>query len=63
MFGSRPREFTLTDTPRTQVYSVQVGDRAFWAWERRSRSSRVLARSAQLFPDYATCLCDAERHA
>jgi hypothetical protein len=62
MLGSRPREFASAPaTSPEHIYSVNVAGRTMWGWVRRDCGGLVLASSEQLFMDYMSCFCDAER--
>jgi hypothetical protein len=62
MLGSRPREFASAPATRPEhIYSVNLAGRKLWGWVRRDREGVLLASSEQLFMDYMSCFCDAQR--
>jgi hypothetical protein len=62
MFGSSPNEFASErDSPPDRFFSVRLPSRTVWGWERRDAAGEIVARSEQLFMDYITCFCDAQR--
>jgi hypothetical protein len=65
MFGSRPSEFVSESALNAdRFYTVSLLGRTLWGWERRDGSGVLLACSEQLFMDYVSCFCDAQkRHA
>jgi hypothetical protein len=61
MLGSPRKTYTLPARGGAQLFRVTLVGRVLWGWERRSSNGRIIERSAHLFPDYVSCLCDAER--
>lgn len=62
MLGSRPADFA-SEQPLNgnRFFSVRLPHHTWWGWERRDERGAVVARSEQLFMDYVSCFCDAER--
>ena len=64
MLGSTRRELCKhSHVNEVRIYSVALPGETLWGWERRSDAGELIARTATLFRDYVTCLCEAQRHA
>jgi hypothetical protein len=62
MVGSQSGDFASARPLRgSRLFSVRLPDRTWWGWEKRDEHGAVIARSGQLFMDYVSCFCDAER--
>ncbi len=61
MLGSPRKTYTLPARAGAQLFRVVLVGRTLWGWERRSSNGQLIDRSAHLFADYVSCLCDAER--
>ena len=62
MLGSRPTEYVSEPALDAQrFYTVDLFGRKLWGWERRDASGALIACSEQLFMDYVSCFCDAQR--
>jgi hypothetical protein len=61
MLGSQPGEFPAPAIQPEHIYSVDIGGRRLWGWTRLDREGVHLGSSEQLFMDYVSCFCDAQR--
>ena len=62
MLGSQPREFVSEFLPRAdRFFCIKLPGRTLWGWERRSTAGELVTCSEQLFMDYVSCFCDAQR--
>jgi hypothetical protein len=53
-------EFHVPSSER-RVFAVELPWQTLWAWETRDGASGAVRRSGQLFTDYVSCVCDAQR--